>query len=406
MASTEYEPPTADGDAAYADAAYGDAEYADAEYADAPARRSWRRRAVLVAVGILVVAGVAGGAALVIGDDGSKSTAAAGKAAVKTAAVQRTDLSDTQELGGTLGYGSEKPVKGAKKGVVTWLPASGATVTRGKPLYKVDDHPVPVFYGATPLFRKLGKPGTKGPDVKVVADNLRALGYDFDGVPGGSGGQTGTGGAGADQGRFTASLSAAIKRWQKHVGMEPTGSLDVGDVLVLPGQVRVGVVKAQLGDDAAGQLLTLTPTSKAVTVSVDTTDVGSIKKGAKVSVILPDGKETPGEVSGISRVASGGGADSDTDSGGPAKSDVTVHLTDSAPGKFDAASVRVRFTSQTRHDVLTVPVGALLALSEGGYAVQQPGGGLIAVKTGMFSRGMVEVTGKGLTEGTKVVVSS
>ncbi len=319
--------------------------------------------------------------------------------------MKRTDLSDTQELGGTLGYGTEKPVKGAKKGVVTWLPSSGATVTRGKPLYKVDDHPVPVFYGATPLFRKLGKPGTKGPDVKVVADNLRALGYDFDGVPGGSGGQAGTGGAGADQGRFTASLSDAIKRWQKLVGMEPTGSLDVGDVLVLPGQVRVGVVKAQLGDDAAGELLTLTPTAKAVTVSVESADVGSIKKGAKVSVVLPDGKETPGEVSDISRVSTGGG-DADSGSAGPAKSDVTVHLTDSAPGKFDAASVRVRFTSQTRHDVLTVPVGALLALSEGGYAVQRPGGGLIAVETGMFSRGMVEVTGKGLTEGTKVVVAS
>ncbi|MEV0276410.1 peptidoglycan-binding protein [Streptomyces sp. NPDC050610] len=391
MASTEYEAPTDDGDAAYAD-----------EEADAPAPRPRRRRAVLVTAGVLVVAAIAGGVVLAT-DGGSKGTAATGKAAVKTAAVQRTDLSDTQELGGTLGYGTEKPVKGSKKGVVTWLPASGATVTRGKPLYKVDDHPVPVFYGATPLYRKLDKPGTKGPDVKVVADNLRALGYDFDGVPGGSDGRPGPGGAGADQGRFTASLSAAIKRWQKYVGMAPTGSLDVGDVLVLPGQVRVGVVKAQLGDDAAGELLTLTPTAKAVTVSVATTDVGSIKKGAKVSVILPDGKETPGEVSNISRTVSGGG---DADSGGPAKSDVTVHLTDSAPGKFDAASVRVRFTSQTRHDVLTVPVGALLALSEGGYAVQRPGGSLIAVKTGMFSRGMVEVTGKGLTEGAKVVVAS
>ncbi|MEV0260283.1 peptidoglycan-binding protein [Streptomyces sp. NPDC050617] len=397
MASTEYEAPTADGEAVYAEA-----------YADAPGPRPRRRRAVLLAVGILVVTAIAGGAVLVLGDGGSKSTAATGKAAVETAAVKRADLSDTQELGGTLGYGTEKPVKGAKKGVVTWLPASGATVTRGKPLYKVDDRPVPVFYGATPLYRKLDKPGAEGPDVKVVADNLRALGYDFDGVPGGSGGadRNGTAGAGADHGRFTASLSAAIKRWQKHVGMAPTGSLDVGDVVVAPGEVRVGVVKAQLGDEAAGELLTLTPTAKAVTVSVDSADVGSIKKGAKVSVMLPDGKETPGEVSNISRVSSGGGADADSGSGGPAKSDVTVHLTDSAPGKFDAASVRVKFTSQTRHGVLTVPVGALLALSEGGYAVQRPGGGLIAVETGMFSRGMVEVTGKGLTEGTKVVVAS
>jgi hypothetical protein len=66
----------------------------------------------------------------------------------------------------------------------------------------------------------------------------------------------------------------------------------------------------------------------------------------------------------------------------------------------------VAFTSESRKGVLAVPVGALLALSEGGYAVQLPGGRLIAVRTGMFAKGLVEVSGTGVAAGTKVVTTS
>ncbi|WP_236584086.1 hypothetical protein [Streptomyces sp. MBT53] len=51
-------------------------------------------------------------------------------------------------------------------------------------------------------------------------------------------------------------------------------------------------------------------------------------------------------------------------------------------------------------------MSALVALREGGYAVQRPDGTLIAVATGMFAGGLVEVSGTGLTAGTKVVTAS
>jgi len=51
-------------------------------------------------------------------------------------------------------------------------------------------------------------------------------------------------------------------------------------------------------------------------------------------------------------------------------------------------------------------VSALLALREGGYALQRPDGTLVAVRTGMFAGGLVEVSGKGLAEGSKVVTAS
>jgi len=57
--------------------------------------------------------------------------------------------------------------------------------------------------------------------------------------------------------------------------------------------------------------------------------------------------------------------------------------------------------------VLTVPVAALLALSEGGYGVQVVSGGtshIVAVQVGMFAGGRVEISGAGIDVGTLVGV--
>jgi hypothetical protein len=104
-------------------------------------------------------------------------------APVATATVERTDLATTLTVSGQLGYGTERPVKAGTDGQVTWLPKFGGTVSRGEPLFRVDDQPVVLFYGRTPLFRRLDGIGLVGRDVKVVADNLRALGYSIGDQP-------------------------------------------------------------------------------------------------------------------------------------------------------------------------------------------------------------------------------
>ncbi len=58
------------------------------------------------------------------------------------------------------------------------------------------------------------------------------------------------------------------------------------------------------------------------------------------------------------------------------------------------------------NDVVAVPVEALLALAEGGYAVEvQDGNGtrLIAVEAGFYADGLIEVTGD-VAPGDMVVV--
>ena len=76
-------------------------------------------------------------------------------------------------------------------------------------------------------------------------------------------------------------------------------------------------------------------------------------------------------------------------------------------GSLDGAPVTVSVTRETRENVLTVPVDALLALAEGGYGVELVTGDgasrLVGVETGLFADGRVEVTGE-IAEGDEVLV--
>jgi hypothetical protein len=137
---------------------------------------------------------------------------------------------------------------------------------------------------------------------------------------------------------------------------------------------------------------------------VQATEADAVRAAEQVTISLPDGSTVGGKVAGVSRTAT---APADQDPSRPAQLSATVTLDDpGAAANLDAAPVQVSFAAQTRKGVLVVPVGALLALSEGGYAVQTDAGTLVAVSTGLFDRGLVEVSGPGLREGMRLVTTS
>ncbi|WP_326944078.1 HlyD family efflux transporter periplasmic adaptor subunit [Amycolatopsis sp. NBC_01307] len=343
-------------------------------------RSGGRRRWVWLVVTAVVVVLLGATAFFVVRHGRGTAVTAAPPPAVTTVAVRKTDLANTQSFTGTLGFGTPQPLKGTGAGTVTKLPAIGDVAQRGHALYSVDGRPVPVFFGDTPLFRKLDNPDLSGPDVTMVAANLAALGYKV-GHP------------------KTFTFADVLKKWQKKAGLDETGTLDVGQVAVLTGPVRVNSVTAQPGDPVAEPLLTVTSTTKVVVAPVDASDVAAIKTGAAVSVVRPDGKSVPAKVTSVSTdVAEGQG---------PPKVNVTVTPDDpQSVADLDSAAVQVRIATETHAGVLAVPVGALIALREGGYAVQLPDGTLKAVETGMFARDLVEVRGAGVAEGLKVVTTS
>jgi peptidoglycan hydrolase-like protein with peptidoglycan-binding domain len=359
---------------------------------DGPRAVRRRRRIRWVFAGVVVVAVLGTGTGVVLTRLGARPAAAAPQAppAVQTADVVRTDLAERRSVTGTLGYGTEHTLSGRRPGTVTGLPAQGAVLERGAPVYYVDATPVVLFYAAIPLYRDVAAGVSDGPDVQLVEENLKALGF---------------GGFGTPNTKFTAATATAIKKWQKSLGLEQTGAVRMGDVVVTPGPVRISTVTAELGSAGAGAVLKYTSTARAVSVEVVASQKDLAKPGAKVSMTVA-GKPVAGTVAALEPSASNNDR---PDQNSEPKFTVTVTPDDQAAlGDRDAGSVDVRFITGARQAVLAVPVGALLALAEGGYAVEVADGDgrLVAVRTGLFADGKVEVTGDGLREGMRVVTTS
>jgi hypothetical protein len=375
-------------------------------------------------------------------DTADRATDAAAPAATTT--VTRNDISTARTLPGTLGYGPARTITGSRGGVITWLPSGGTTISRGHRVYSVDDQPVRLFYGRIPLYRDLRTKGTVGRDVRVVYDNLRALGYavgaqpspgtvvnqavEYSPAPAAPPDPSATATQAtpnadapaepadtatrtrmvrrkirADEAILTATLIKAIAVWQDDLDLPAAGRLAVGSVLVLPAAIRVVALSAQVGDPATGELLSITSTSKVITVQADESQAAAVENGDRVTVALSDGATTPARVTAVSTALQ------TPDGGNASAPKLAITLVLDQPSrlrKVDSADLQVSFAAETHRHVLTVPISALLALQEGGYALQTPAGALIAVRTGIFANGRVEVSGAGVIEGLAVVTTS
>ncbi|WP_283135256.1 peptidoglycan-binding domain-containing protein [Rhizohabitans arisaemae] len=350
-----------------------------------PATRRRGRRAKAVAATGAVALLAAAVAAAAFGFGGEARTAVAERKPPATAQVTRATLTETKTVEGNLGYGDQVTVQTGLQGTITYLPAQGVVITRGRAVYSVDADRVPLLYGATPLYRTL-QDGVEGQDVKLLEKNLAALGYD---------------GFTVDD-EYTWTTREAVERWQEDMGVPVTGKVEPRDAVVRPGPIRVAELKTTLGAAAGGPVLTHTGTTREVTVALDVADQHLVKKGQKATVELPDGSTVQGKVKSIGKVASQTTAQEETTT----TVDMVVSVPDNAKLKsFDTTPVEVVIVAEQRKNVLAVPVTALVALAEGGFGVQVLQGSALsyaAVETGMFADGKVEVTG--VPEGTTVVV--
>jgi peptidoglycan hydrolase-like protein with peptidoglycan-binding domain len=316
-----------------------------------------------------------------------------------TAEVTRTTLVETRTLPGTLGYGDPAPVSANGAGTLTWIAPAGSIVERGEPLFQVDERPVVALYGSVPMYRTLRldtTAPTEGTDVRQLQENLTDLGYK--GV--------------TIDGRYTSATAQAVSSWQADLGLTETGTVDLGQVVFIPGAVRIAEHTARLGDrlDERGvPVLTYTGTTRVVTVGLSLADRGLAVTGREVAVTVPGVGRVTGEIASVGTVitssqqegAPGGEGSTTSD----ARFEVTVTIADhQALGSLDASPVDVDFVSDERRDVLAVPVAALLALPAGGYGVEVVDGDttrVVPVETGMFAAGLVEVSGD-IAEGMKV----
>jgi peptidoglycan hydrolase-like protein with peptidoglycan-binding domain len=310
-----------------------------------------------------------------------------------TAKVTKTDLSTSTQVSGALGYrGDYTLIAQGAGGTLTRLPAPGTVITRNQPAYEVDNRPVRLFYAARPAFRAFAAGMTRGPDVRALENNLKALGY-----------------LSTADDKFTWATTAAIRRWQKATSQTVTGRIELGEVSFQPGAIRINTVSATVGTDAHGgqPLLTATSTVAVVTISVPTGQTYLVHVGDTVTITLPDDKKADGKVAYLSPVAD---QPQQQDPGRGEQVTVPGIVTLDNPrlgANLDRAPVQVAITDDTVTGVLAVPITALVALADGGYGVYKRHGTeriLLGVTTGLFANTMVEVHGDGLQEGDDVEV--
>jgi hypothetical protein len=357
-------------------------------------RRRWRS---IAAVAVVTIAAGAGGIGVARARNPSPAaTAPPAPPPVKTATVSRTDLVERLTVDGTLSYGATRRLASPRPGTLTWLPAVGTTVDRGQPLARIDEREVPLLLGAVPLYRNLAVGAADGADVRQLEENLVALGHGLDGL--------------VVDDHFDWATRAAVQSWQRATGAEETGAVRTGDLVFSPTAVRVATHEGAVGDDVGPgrPLVTVTGVDRSVTVKLDVARQSHVNVGDAVQVELPDQRSVGGRVTEVSSVAERA---SGTSSGSGARDTipVTIALDDpAAAGRLEQAPVSVRITERQAANVLAVPIKALLALQEGGYAVEVVGGGdrrYVLVTTGAFAGGLVEVQGE-LQAGDTVVVAS
>lgn len=347
------------------------------------------RRMVAAAVATPVIVGAGLGVAFT--RDGSQAEASEDVTTATVTAERRT-LLDSERVSGELGYDEELTVTASGAGgVLTGLPKEASVVRRGQAAYRVDDEPVILLTGGLPLWRDLSWGVDDGADVKQLEQNLKALGYD----------------PGTVDETFTEWTHEAVQALQEDKGLEETGKISTGQFLVLPRGIRVGAPAASIGTQLqpGTQLYAATSTHRAVTVDLDPASESLAKVGAKATVTLPDGSTTKATITSVGTVAtsSSSGEESEEPSA-ESTIPVTLELTNAkAVQDLTAAPVTVDLTRDTRKDVVTVPVTALVALAEGGYGVQKVDGGLAAVEPGLYASGLVEIK-SGLDAGDEVVV--
>ena len=342
-----------------------------------------RGKVLAIGSGAVVAAGVVAVAAWSVA---AKPADAVGDSEPRaTARVEERTLRVVDEVDGMLGHGADRPLAAAAPGTVTRFPAAGDVIQRGDVLWEVNGAPTVLLYGELPIWRSLSQDVT-GEDVEQLEANLVELGY----------GDHLT----VDE-TWDDATTAAVEAWQEATGQEVDGVVDVGDVVFEPDAVIVAALEATRGATVGpgAPVLRVTDTERVVTASLFASQLEGVDAGDSVEVELGDGTVVAATVEQVDSVPT-------TAQDGSESYGLMLTLDDDAedPGN---GPVEILLVRHERADVLAVPVNALLALLEGGYAVERvtDSGGviLVPVEVGLFADGWVEVRGD-VAAGDEVVV--
>jgi len=386
----------------------------DSSPAPAEPLRGRRRFLIGLVTGAVVMAVAGLGASTLIKSPQQVAAEAAPPApSLITAAVERRVLQQTVVLRGTVEPDRALEVKtvlGDGRSVISRRTVkAGDQVRAGTVLAEISGRPVIALSGIVPPYRDI-RAGMKGSDVEQLQSAMRELGYpitDRDGT-------------------FGASTQSAVRKMylardydprleqpqspSSTASPAPTATPAPAGVYLPMSEVyyvrslpaRVSAVKASLGAEVHGAILTLSVGNMVVRGILTAADRDLVQTGMPVQILdeTTDRKAT-GKVASIGELRQGDGSET----GHP----ITVRTTKALPSEFAGADVRLTVTAATTGKaVLVVPVSAIFSAADGSTQVLRALDGdrrqSITVRTGTTSGGFVEVSGDGLADGDRVVV--
>ena len=422
------------------------------------------RRRVLVGVSAIAAAslgvGVVAGSRITSPEDAAAKTAPP-KASQITVPVERKALSSKVVGRGDASFDGAVNIRVETSGLGTpaivtgKVPKVGSTLTEGKALLEITGRPVVGLAGVLPMYRTLS-PGSKGPDVLQLEQTLDRLGLDPGDVDDEYDGDTSRAverlyeKAGYDAPEPDKQLTQAVDAAEKNVdglkkalrqaqaALKQAKDAKAKDTSVQQGSVddaeenladaqdeladaefkagtplpvsevvyvktlprRVDDVKVERGGTVNGVVMSASGASLVVTLKVDAQTAERLKAGMAASLTLGDGTSVAAKVRRVSRNGE--------------QYDVVVApntLTAKQLEQLRDANVRVTVpVKSTNGKVLTVPVAALSAGSDGGSRVEVIRDGkveLVPVTVGLSADGFAQVSPSGdatLTDGDQVVV--
>ena len=275
-------------------------------------------------------------------------------------------------------------------GTVTAVASEGHVLGHGDTLFVVEGDPVTLFVTDVPFYRTLDIDSI-GDDVRVLEESLTSFGFDADGAL-------------VVDDVFDEATTVALVAWQESIGAPVDGVLNIGEIMVTENPIRVAASHISIGSNVTQgtQIYTPSTSTSVVSVRLPAEDQELIVAGDSVTVVMPNGDSEQASVTTVGNIAI-----RSQEFGTYFEVEITLVRQGAAAG-LDEAPVDVELIDDRVENVLVVPVTALLALSEGGYAVQVDTGDdqtrLIAVDAGMYADGSVEVISSELEAGMKVVV--
>ncbi len=277
-------------------------------------------------------------------------------------------------------------------GLVTNLAEIGSEVEAGTVLYRLDDVDVAAIPQDDPVAEMMVSDTFTNLELeRALSDN----GFDPDGEM-------------TVDGSITDTTVDAVERWQQAVGLPVTGATDPGYYAVVPDDHVVESHLVQSGDSVVtGPIMTTAVSRLSVEVVVDVADADEFETGDSVTIELADDTTVDGVVGDVGAVVPGSNPQE------ASTVTITIDIVLNAEAGGDESSlvegpVTVVSIGDSVVDATVVPTRSLVALAEGGFAVEKLDGDgntqLTGVTLGVFGDGVVEVTDGDLEPGDQVVV--